>query len=68
MPIPPQEVCPFSAQQSLICPTSLRGLQQQAGHEVLEPCSRSLAPSRNQFPNNSLLHREIAHGPDNPPL
>jgi hypothetical protein len=35
--------------------------------EVSEPCSCSLAPSRNQFPKFSHLER-ISHGPDNPPL
>jgi hypothetical protein len=43
-------------------------LQQQARQEVSEPCSYSLAPSGNQFPNNSLIQREIDHGPNNPPL
>jgi hypothetical protein len=37
------------------------------GHEVSEPYSCSLAPSRNQFPTILSL-REISHGPDNPPL
>jgi hypothetical protein len=50
MHVPPQEVCPFSAQQSLDCPTSLQGLQQQARQEVSEPCSCSLATFGNQFP------------------
>jgi hypothetical protein len=68
MPIPPQEVCPLSSQQSLGYPTSLSGLQQQIEHEVSEPCSCSLTPSGNQFPNNSLNHREISHGNDNSPL
>jgi hypothetical protein len=36
MLVPPQEVCPFSAQQSFDCPTSLPGLQQQARHKVSE--------------------------------
>jgi hypothetical protein len=44
MHVPPQEVCPFSAQQSFDCPTSLLGLQQHAEHEVSDPCSYSLAP------------------------
>jgi hypothetical protein len=50
MPVPPQEVCPFSAQQSLGFPTSLPGLQQQVEQEFSKPCSFSLAPSGNQFP------------------
>jgi hypothetical protein len=48
MPVPPKEVCPFSAQQSFGCPTSLPGLQQQARPEVSERCSRSLSPSGNR--------------------
>jgi hypothetical protein len=67
MHVPPQEVCPFSSQQSLDCPTSLPGLQQQARQEVSEPCSCSLVPSGNQFPT-ILSPREIAHGLDNLPL
>ena len=43
MPVPPKEVCPFSSQQFLDYPTSLPGLQQQAGQEVSEHCSYSLA-------------------------
>jgi hypothetical protein len=66
MPVPPKEVCPFSAQQSLGCPTSLPGLQQQAGPEVSEHCSCSLAPTKS-IPNNSLAQR-TSHGPDNPLL
>jgi hypothetical protein len=53
--VPPQEVCPFSSQHSLGYPTSLLRLQQQAEQDVSEPCSCSLAPSGNQFPNNSLI-------------
>jgi hypothetical protein len=68
MPIPPQELCPFSSQQSLGFPTSLSGLQQQAEHEVSEPYNCSLAPLGNHFPNNSLIQREFSHGLDNPPL
>jgi hypothetical protein len=45
MPVPPKEVCPFSAQQSLGYPTSLPGLQQQARPEVLEHYSCNLAPT-----------------------
>jgi hypothetical protein len=50
MPVPPQEMCPFSSQQSFGCPISFLGLQQQARQEVSEPCSCSLAPSGKQFP------------------
>jgi hypothetical protein len=45
IPIPPKEVCPFSSQHSLGCPTSLPELQQQARLEVSNCCSCSLAPS-----------------------
>jgi hypothetical protein len=58
---------PFSAQQSFECPTSLSGLQQQAGQEVLESCSYILAPLGNKFPT-ILSTREISYGPNNPPL
>jgi hypothetical protein len=50
MHVPPQEMCPFSAQQSFGYPISFPGLQQQARQEVSEPCSCSLAPSGDQFP------------------
>ena len=37
--VPPQEVCPFYAQQFLDHPTFLPGLQQQVRQEVSKPCS-----------------------------
>jgi hypothetical protein len=61
MPVPPKEVCPFSAQQSFGCPTSLPGLQQQARPEVSEHCSHSLAPSGNRSPTILSL-REFLTG------
>jgi hypothetical protein len=61
MPVPPKEVCPFSAQQSFGCPTSLPGLQQQARPEVSEHCSCSLAPSGNRSPTILSL-REFLMG------
>jgi hypothetical protein len=54
MPVPPQEVCPFSAQQSFGCPTSLPGLQQQARHEFSEHYSCSWAPSGKSLPQQPL--------------
>jgi hypothetical protein len=45
IPIPPKEVCPFSTQQSLDCPTSLPVLQHQVRQKVSEHCSCILAPS-----------------------
>jgi hypothetical protein len=76
--VPPQKVCPLFAQQSLGCPTSFPGLQQQARQEVSEPYSCSLAPSGNQFPTilsprencsrASQSSSSISHGPDNPLL
>ena len=48
MPIPPKEVCPFSAQQSFSFHTSLSGPQQQVKPKVSECCSHSLSPSGNR--------------------
>jgi hypothetical protein len=67
MPVPPQEVCPFSAQQSLGCPTSFLGLQQQAGQEVSEPVAAVWHLWEINSQQFSHLER-ISHGPDNPPL
>jgi hypothetical protein len=61
MPIPPKEMCPFSAQQSLSYPTSLLGLQQQAGTKFSERCSYSFAPTKNKSPTILLL-RELIMG------
>jgi hypothetical protein len=64
--VPPKEVCPFYAQQSFGCHTSLPGLQQQAGPEVSEHCSR-FSTFRKSIPNNYLT-QIISHGPDNLPI
>jgi hypothetical protein len=54
MLVPPQEVCPFSAQQSFGYPTSLPGLQQQARQEFSEHYSYSWAPSGKSLPQQPL--------------
>jgi hypothetical protein len=66
MHVPPKEVCPFSAQQSLDFPTSLPGLQQQVDKKSQSPVTNS-QHTREQFLEN-LSPGENAHGPDNPPL
>jgi hypothetical protein len=61
MPVPPKEVCTFSAQQSLGYTTSLPGLQQQAGPEVSGHRNCSLAPSGNRS-TTILPLRELLTG------
>jgi hypothetical protein len=62
MSVPPQEVCPFSAQHSFDYTTFLPGLQQLAEKEVSENCNFSWATSGIQFPSNSLTWREFLTG------
>jgi hypothetical protein len=66
MLVPPQEVCPFSSQQSFGFPTSLMGLQNRPNRKSQSPVVTTWHLG-NQFPNNSLPWRECSR-PDNPLL
>jgi hypothetical protein len=68
MPVPPQEVCPFSSQQSFGCPTSFLGFNNRPDRKSQSHCSYEFSTFRKSIPNNSLTQREISHGLDNPPL
>jgi hypothetical protein len=60
MHVPPQKVCPFSAQKSLSYPASLSGLQQHVRQEFLEP--RSYFPAHRGTNLSSLSPRELLTG------
>jgi hypothetical protein len=66
MQVPPQEVCPFSAQQSFGCPTSLLGLQNRLDKKSQIPIAIYQC-AKEQFPVVSHPKKTI-HEPDNPPL
>jgi hypothetical protein len=57
MHVPPQEVCPFSAQQSFSCPTSLPRLQQQVRTGSLRALSLQFGTSGNNSQQFSHLER-----------
>jgi hypothetical protein len=67
MPVPPQEVCPFSAQQSFGCPTSFLGFNNRPDRKSQSPVAAVWHLQEINSQQFSHLER-ISHGPDNLPL